>query len=57
MTVLPIICGVLLSIARPGYLRPLIDDPGGRKMLMFGVISLILGIVTMRTLIAGASRD
>ena len=57
MAVLPIITGALLSISRPGYLRPLLDTPSGQTMLTVGVVSMVLGIITMRQLIAGATRD
>jgi tight adherence protein B len=57
MTVLPVITGTLLSIVRPGYLRPLIEDPAGQTMLGVGITTLILGIITMRQLIRSASQD
>lgn len=54
---LPIVAGIMLSIARPGHLDPLFDDPRGNRMLVFGVTTLILGAVTMRQLIRNATRD
>jgi tight adherence protein B len=57
MTVLPIITGAVLSFARPGYLRPLIADSRGQNMLVFGVVTLVLGMLTMRHMIKGATRD
>jgi tight adherence protein B len=57
MAILPIVTGLLLELTRPGYLRPLIDDPRGQTMLLFGLITLVLGMVTMRQLIRGATRD
>ena len=57
MTILPVVSGLVLSLARPDYLSPLFNESRGQNMLVFGVVSLVLGIVTMRQLIRGATRD
>jgi tight adherence protein B len=57
MAVLPVICGGVLQLTRPGYLSPLFNTPGGHSMLIFGIVTLVLGIITMRQLINSATRD
>ena len=57
MTALPIFSAVLLHFTRPDYLRPLVDDPRGQTMLVVGVVSLVLGILSMRQMIRGATKD
>ena len=57
MTVLPVITGLGLELLRPGYLRPLYTDPRGQTMALIGVVTLVLGILSMRQLIRSAVRD
>jgi tight adherence protein B len=57
MGALPIAAALLLSITRPGHLDPLFYDPRGVRMFVFGVTALVLGLITMRQLIRGATRD
>ena len=57
MIVLPILTGAVLGATRPGYLAPLLTDPRGQTMLIVGVVTLVLGTLTMRHLIRGATRD
>ena len=57
MGILPVIAGLLLSIARPGHLDPLFHDPRGIRMFLFGITTLILGALTMRQMIRGATKD
>lgn len=51
LAALPFVAGAALSFERPGYLDPLFYEPRGQKLLVFGIISLILGVVTMRRMI------
>jgi len=57
MTVLPVFSGLLLEVTRPGYLRPLVDDPRGQTMVIVGLVTLFLGVITMRQMIRAATRD
>jgi tight adherence protein B len=57
MALLPVAAGIMLSLIQPGHLAPLFHDPRGIRMFVFGVTTLFLGIVTMRQLIRGATRD
>jgi tight adherence protein B len=57
MTVLPVFSGLLLELTRPGYLRPLVEDPRGQTMVIVGLSSLVLGVITMRQMIRAATRD
>ena len=57
MIILPIITGAILSFLRPGYLDPLFADDRGRRMVIIGIVTLVLGMVTMRQMIRGATRD
>ncbi len=57
MTILPIFSAVLLQFTRPGYLEPLVDDPRGQTLLVFGIVLLVLGVISMRQMIRGATQD
>jgi tight adherence protein B len=57
MAALPVLAGGLLSFVQPGHLTPLFTDPRGVRMFMAGVVTLFLGVVTMRQLIRGATTD
>jgi tight adherence protein B len=57
MAALPILAGALLSFVQPGHLTPLFTDPRGIRMFMVGVVTLFVGVVTMRQLIRGATTD
>jgi tight adherence protein B len=48
---LPFVSVVAMSLERPGYLDPLFHDPRGQIMLAGGIVSLLLGILTMRHMI------
>lgn len=51
LTGVPVVAGCGLSVIHPGYLSPLLDDPRGRLMAAYGIISLLLGMLTMRRMI------
>ncbi len=57
MAILPVVAGGMLSLVRPGHLDPLFTDPRGTRMFVIGITTLLLGILTMRQLIRGATRD
>jgi tight adherence protein B len=57
MAALPVVAGVMLAIGRPGSLDMLFTDPRGVHMFLFGLTTLILGAVTMRQMIRGATKD
>ncbi|MEJ0020212.1 MAG: type II secretion system F family protein [Acetobacteraceae bacterium] len=57
MAILPVIAAGLMSLTRPGHLDPLFNDPRGIRLSVIGVTTLALGIVTMRQLIRGATKD
>ena len=47
---LPFICGMLIALINPDYLRPLVEDPMGRGILFGGVTLWALGALWMRGL-------
>ncbi len=57
MGILPVVSGLGMSVLRPGYLDPLFHDPRGVKMFTFGIGTFVMGILAMRQLIRGATRD
>jgi tight adherence protein B len=57
MCILPVISGLVLSVVNPKHMGILFHDPRGIRMLAFGVITLLLGIVTMRQMIRGATKN
>lgn len=57
MGVLPIVSGGITAITQPDQIAILFNDPRGTRLLVIGIISLLLGALTMRQLIAGATKD
>jgi tight adherence protein B len=57
MCILPVVAGLGLSVLNPKHMAILFHDPRGIRMFAFGLTTLLLGIVTMRQLIRGATRD
>jgi tight adherence protein B len=57
MCILPVLAGLLLSVVNPKHMGVLFHDPRGLHMFSIGVVMLLLGIVTMRQMIRGASKD
>lgn len=54
LMVLPFIAAGALSVINPGYLDPLFADPRGVRLLMISVVCLIMGGLTMRSMIQWA---
>lgn len=54
---LPFASGLLMFFLRPDQIHLLFYDPRGQRMLAIGIITLALGIVTMRQLIAAVGRE
>jgi tight adherence protein B len=48
---LPFLAALGLYLGRPDSLSPLFNDPRGRVLLSVGIVSLVLGILTMRRMI------
>jgi tight adherence protein B len=48
---LPFVCLLVVALARPFYLIPLVADPIGRGLVVFGLVSWGLGALLMRALI------
>jgi tight adherence protein B len=57
MCILPVLSGLLLSVVNPKHMGILFHDPRGIRMFAFGIVTLLLGILTMRQMIRGATRD
>ncbi len=51
LAVLPLLTGVMLYMLNPGYMMLLFTDPTGKLFFSIAVISLILGMVTIRAII------
>ncbi len=54
LILLPFFAATALSLISPGYLDPLFADPRGVRLFVFAVISVLVGALTMRTLIQWA---
>ncbi len=54
---LPFASGLLMFFLRPDQIHLLFFDPRGQRMLAIGIITLGLGIATMRHLIAAVGRE
>ena len=57
MALLPIVSGGITAITQPDQIAILFNDPRGTRLLAIGIITLLLGALTMRQLIAGATKD
>jgi tight adherence protein B len=57
MCALPVVSAAWMSVTQPHRMALLINDPRGIRLLVIGIATMILGILTMRHLIAGISRD
>jgi tight adherence protein B len=51
LSAIPFIAGIALYTLRPDAINPLFDDPRGQRLLALGLISVTLGIITMRRMI------
>lgn len=47
---LPFLIGATLLLLNPSYLDPLLSDPMGRKMLIYGFLMMVVGLVMMSRL-------
>ena len=54
---LPFVAGAIMSVLRPESIHLLFYDPRGQRMLAFGIITLGVGIVVMRQLIASVAKE
>lgn len=57
LSVLPFLGGGAMAFTQKGFLDTLLHDPRGRRLLLIGGTLLMLGQITMRKLIASATRD
>jgi tight adherence protein B len=51
LALVPLILFALISVTTPDYLPILVDDPRGQKMLVYGMISGVLGILWIRRIL------
>jgi tight adherence protein B len=51
LSVLPILLGMYIHLANPKYIAKLFVEPIGHKMLLFGGIMLVIGIITMKKMV------
>jgi tight adherence protein B len=52
LAALPVFAGSALAVINPDYLNTLFSDPQGRTVFAMAVISLTVGIATMRTIVS-----
>ena len=57
MAILPIVAGGIAAITQPDQIAMLFTDPRGKRLLAIGIITLLMGALTMRQLIKGATKD
>lgn len=57
LVILPFIAALAMSFTQPFYVATFTEDPTGRSMLMFGLGSMLLGLLSIRYLIRKASED
>jgi tight adherence protein B len=47
----PLVLFALISVTSPDYLPILVDDPRGQKMIIYGMVSGVLGILWIRRIL------
>jgi tight adherence protein B len=47
----PLVLFIIISVTTPTYLPVLLDDPIGQKLLIFGAVSGVIGILWIRKII------
>lgn len=57
LVALPFVSGGALAYVNPGYLDLLFTDPRGIRLLSYGIVFMVLGILTMRWMIKNAVTD
>jgi len=57
LVALPFVSGGALAFVNPGYLDLLFTDPRGIRLLSYGIVFMVLGILTMRWMINNAVSD
>lgn len=55
--ILPIVSGGISAITQPDQIAILFTDPRGTRLLAIGIITLLVGALTMRQLIIGATKE
>jgi tight adherence protein B len=45
LSVLPVVFAVMLQVLSPGYLTPLVREPTGRAILVYAIVTWVVGIV------------
>jgi len=56
LTVLPIALFLFMVLLNPTYIRPMLQEPTGHYMLLYGVCSILVGNYAMRRIIASGVR-
>ena len=51
LAMVPLVLFIIISVTTPTYLPVLVDDPFGQKLLIFGAISGVIGILWIRKII------
>jgi tight adherence protein B len=54
LAVLPLLSGAMLYVSNPDYVGMLFTDPSGLRLLKIAILSLCIGVLTMRGIINGA---
>jgi tight adherence protein B len=57
MGALPVIAGVFMSFTQPEKMALFFNDPRGTRLFAIGAGTMLAGILTMRQMIAGVSKD
>jgi tight adherence protein B len=57
MAALPFAGGIMMSMKDPHYLEPLLYDPRGKNMLLFGLSTMMLGIYVMRKIVNSVQKE
>jgi len=57
MTILPFVAGGIQYVTNPDQMSILFNDPRGTRLLSIGIVTLLLGVLTMRQLISGATKE
>jgi Flp pilus assembly protein TadB len=51
LTILPAATAVLMMVAAPTYLKSMLDDPDGKKLIVGSIVGQIVGQLVIRKII------
>jgi Flp pilus assembly protein TadB len=51
LSILPAVTAILMMLAAPAYLRSMLDDPDGKKLIAASIVGQVVGQLVIRKII------